>query len=153
MTFLKTGLALLLIGAAGIRPCNLAFGADQFNPNTDSGKRGINSFFNWYFFTFTIAQMVSLTIIVYIQSNVSWAVGLGIPAALMLLSSVIFFMGSKMYVKVKPSGSPITSLVQVVVVATKKRKLKLPEYLYPSLFNYVAPKSMNSKLSYTYQFR
>ncbi|KAL1334082.1 hypothetical protein AAHE18_11G150800 [Arachis hypogaea] len=153
MTFLKTGLGLLLIGAAGIRPCNLAFGADQFNPNTDSGKKGINSFFNWYFFTFTIAQMISLTIIVYIQSNVSWAVGLGIPAALMLLSSVIFFLGSNMYVKVKPSGSPLTSIVQVIVVAAKKRKLKLSEYLYPSLFNYLPPKSVNSKLPYTYQFR
>ncbi|KAJ1438976.1 Proton-dependent oligopeptide transporter family [Sesbania bispinosa] len=153
MTFLKTGLGLLMIGAAGIRPCNLAFGADQFNPNTDSGKKGINSFFTWYFFTFTIAQLVSLTVIVYIQSNVSWAVGLGIPAALMLLSSVIFFLGAKMYVKVKPSGSPISSIVQVIVVAIKKRRLKLPEYLYPSLFNYVAPKSMNSKLPYTYQFR
>jgi peptide/histidine transporter 3/4 len=153
MTVLKTGLGLLMIGAAGIRPCNLAFGADQFNPNTDSGKKGISSFFTWYYFTFTLAQMISLTIIVYIQSNVSWAVGLGIPAALMLLSSVIFFMGAKSYVKVKPSGSPITSIVQVIVVATKKRKLKLSEYLYPSLFNYVPPKSMNSKLPYTYQFR
>ncbi|XP_061358847.1 protein NRT1/ PTR FAMILY 2.11-like isoform X2 [Gastrolobium bilobum] len=153
MTFLKIGLGLLMVGAAGIRPCNLAFGADQFNPNTDSGKKGINSFFNWYFFTFTIAQLVSLTIIVYIQSNVSWSAGLGIPAALMLLSSVIFFMGSKMYVKVKPSGSPVTSIVQVIVVATKKRRLKLSEYLYPSLFNYLAPKSTNSKLPYTYQFR
>lgn len=153
MTFLKTGLGLLMVGAAGIRPCNLAFGADQFNPNTDSGKKGINSFFNWYFFTFTVAQLISLTIIVYIQSNVSWAVGLGIPAALMFLSSIIFFMGAKMYVKVKPSGSPITSIVQVIVVATKKRRLKLPDYQYPSLFNYVAPKSMNSKLPYTYQFR
>ncbi|CAI8610002.1 unnamed protein product [Vicia faba] len=73
--------------------------------------------------------------------------------ALMLLSSVIFFSGAKMYVKVKPSGSPITSIVQVIVVAAKKRKHKLPEYLYPSLFNYVPPKSMNSKLPYTYQFR
>ena len=153
MTVLKTGLGLLMVGAAGIRPCNLAFGADQFNPNTESGKKGISSFFTWYYFTFTLAQMISLTIIVYIQSNVSWAVGLGIPAALMLLSSVIFFMGAKMYVKVKPSGSPITSIVQVIVVATKKRKLKLAEYLYPSLFNYVPAKTMNSKLSYTYQFR
>ncbi|GJZ74585.1 NRT1/ PTR family 2.11-like protein isoform X2 [Tanacetum coccineum] len=45
--FLLSGFALMIIGAAGIRPCNLAFGADQFNPNTESGKRGINSFFNF----------------------------------------------------------------------------------------------------------
>ncbi|KAI4343829.1 hypothetical protein L6164_011134 [Bauhinia variegata] len=154
MGFLVLGLGSLLVGAAGIRPCNLAFGADQFNPNTESGKKGINSFFNWYFFTFTFAQMISLTVIIYIQSNVSWAVGLAIPAALMLISCAVFFMGAKMYVKVKPSGSPVTSIVRVIVVAIKKRKLKLPaEYPSLSLFNYMPPKSMNSKLPYTCQFR
>ncbi|KAK7330404.1 hypothetical protein VNO77_24598 [Canavalia gladiata] len=154
MAFLLSGFVLLLIGAAGVRPCNLAFGADQFNPNTESGKKGINSFFNWYVFTFTFAQMVSLTLIVYVQSNVSWAIGLGIPAALMLISCVLYFVGTKLYVKVKPSGSPLTSIVQVFVVATKKRNLKLPaEDPMLSLFNYVPPKGLNSKLSYSYQFR
>ncbi|KAK4257151.1 hypothetical protein QN277_006775 [Acacia crassicarpa] len=154
VAFLLVGFGSLLVGAAGIRPCNLAFGADQFNPNSESGKKGINSFFNWYFFTFTFAQMVSLTLIVYVQSNVSWAIGLAIPAALMLISCVVFFKGSKMYVKVKPNGSPITSIVQVIVVAIKKRRLKLPsQYSMLSLFNYVPPKSLNSKLPRTHQFR
>jgi len=154
MAFLISGFGLLLIGAAGVRPCNLAFGVDQFNPKTDSGKKGINSFFNWYFFTFTFAQMVSLTLIVYIQSNVSWAIGLGIPAALMLIACVLFFMGGKLYVKVKPSGSPMTSIFQVLVVAIKKRRLSLPaEHPMLSLFDYVPPMSINSKLPYTYQFR
>ncbi|KAJ3705536.1 hypothetical protein LUZ61_009241 [Rhynchospora tenuis] len=36
----------LLAGAGGIRPCNIAFSADQFNPNTDLGRKGIASFFN-----------------------------------------------------------------------------------------------------------
>ncbi|RVW35499.1 Protein NRT1/ PTR family 2.11 [Vitis vinifera] len=70
MAFLLSGFGLLVIGAAGIRPCNLAFGADQFNPETESGKRGISSFFNWYYFTYTFAMMVSLTVIVYVQSDV-----------------------------------------------------------------------------------
>ncbi|RDX64182.1 Protein NRT1/ PTR FAMILY 2.11, partial [Mucuna pruriens] len=154
MAFLVAGFGLLLVGAAGVRPCNLAFGADQFNPKTDSGKKGINSFFNWYFFTFTFAQMVSLTLIVYVQSNVSWAVGLGIPAALMFISCVVYFMGAKIYVKVKPSGSPITSIVQVLVIAFKKRNLKLPaQHPMLSLFSYVPPKGINSRLPYTYQFR
>ncbi|RDX92797.1 Protein NRT1/ PTR FAMILY 2.11, partial [Mucuna pruriens] len=154
MGFLIAGFGLLLVGAAGVRPCNLAFAADQFNPNTESGKKGINSFFNWYFFTFTFAQMVSLTLIVYVQSNVSWAVGLGIPTAFMFISCIVYFMGAKMYVKVKPSGSPITSILQVLVVATKKRSLKLPaQHPIFSLFNYVPPKVINSKLPYTYQFR
>ena len=153
LAFLLTGLGLMIVGAGGVRPCNLAFGVDQFNPKTESGKRGIDSFINWYFFTFTFAQMVSLTLIVYIQSNVSWAIGLGIPAILMLIACVVYFVGSKIYVKVKANGSPMTSVAQVIVVAINKRKLKQVEQPWLSLFMYIPPKSINSKLPYTDQFR
>ncbi|KAK4781509.1 hypothetical protein SAY86_015611 [Trapa natans] len=153
MAFLITGFGMLITGAAGIRPCNLAFGADQFNPETESGKRGINSFFNWYFFTFTFAQMVSLTLIVYIQSNVSWAIGLLIPAILMLVSCAIFFSGSKIYVRVKATGSPMTSVVQVIVAAFRKARLEQPKQPWLSLHTYIPDKSINSKLPHTDQFR
>ena len=153
LAFLLSAFAFLIIGAGGIRPCNLAFGADQFNPNTESGKRGINSFFNWYYFTFTFAVMISVTGIVYVQSNISWAIGFGIPAFLMFLSCVMFFVGTRIYVIVKPEGSPISSVVHVIVAATKKRGLKLPENSTVSLFSYIPAKSINSKLPRTEQFR
>ncbi|XP_075664177.1 protein NRT1/ PTR FAMILY 2.11-like [Castanea sativa] len=153
MAFLLSSLGLLVVGAGGIRPCNLAFGADQFNPNTESGKRGISSFFNWYYFTYTFAMMVSLTFIVYVQSNVSWAWGLAIPTFLMLLSCVLFFLGTRIYVILKPEGSPLASIVQVVVAAVKKRQLKLPEQPWLSLFNHIPTSTINSKLPSTNQFR
>ncbi|KAL6978104.1 hypothetical protein U1Q18_046384 [Sarracenia purpurea var. burkii] len=152
-TFLLTVFGLMIVGAGGIRPCNLAFGADQFNPNSESGKRGINCFFNWYFFTLSFAMMVSLTLVVYVQSDVSWAIGFAIPTIFMFISGVLFFVGTKIYVKVQPEGSPLTSVVQVVVVAAKKRRLSAPEQPWLSLFNYVHPKSINSPLPYTQQFR
>ncbi|GFQ05252.1 protein nrt1/ ptr family 2.11 [Phtheirospermum japonicum] len=148
LTFLFSGFMLLIIGASGIRPCNLAFGADQFNPNTDSGKRGINSFFNWYYFTYTFAMILSLTVIVYVQSNLSWAIGLGIPTFLMLLSCTFFFIGTRIYVKILPEGSPLTSIVQTLVVAFKKRKLGLSDQ---PLFNHIPADSINSRLGYTDQ--
>ncbi|TXG58554.1 hypothetical protein EZV62_016383 [Acer yangbiense] len=159
MAFLVTGFGFLIVGAGGIRPCNLAFGADQFNPVTESGHRGIASFFNWYYFTFTFAMTFSVTLIVYVQSNVSWTLGLAIPTGLMFLSCALFFLGSRIYVKVKPQGSPVTSVAQVVVAATKKRLLKLPDHHDPhypsdlSLFNHMPTNSMNSKLPHTDQFR
>ncbi|CAD6266792.1 unnamed protein product [Miscanthus lutarioriparius] len=106
MAVLLASFALLAVGAGGIRPCNLAFGADQFDPRTPAGRRGINSFFNWYYFTFTIAMMISATVIIYLQSNVNWALGLAVPATLMGLSCVLFFMGTQLYVRVRPEGSP-----------------------------------------------
>ncbi|KAL3575222.1 hypothetical protein D5086_023323 [Populus alba] len=153
MTFLLSGLGLLVIGGGGIRPCNLAFGADQFNPQTESGRKGITSFFNWYYFTFSFAMMISLTVVVYVQSDINWAWGLAIPAFLMFCSCVLFFAGSRIYVKVKPDGSPLTSVVQVIVAAVKKRKLELPEQPWLSLFNHIPARSINSNLPYTDQFR
>ncbi|KAL7190463.1 hypothetical protein ACSBR2_022694 [Camellia fascicularis] len=94
LSFLLTGFALLVIGAGGIRPCNVAFGADQFDQVTESGKRGINIFFNWYYFTFTFSMMVTLTVVVYVQTNVSWAIGLAIPTYLMFISCVLFLVDS-----------------------------------------------------------
>ncbi|KAL3617991.1 hypothetical protein CASFOL_038312 [Castilleja foliolosa] len=153
ITFLFATFTFLTIGASGIRPCNLAFGADQFNPKTESGKRGINSFFNWYYFTFTFAMMLSLTVIVYIQSSVNWAIGLGIPTALMFMSCTVFFVGTRIYVRVEPQGSPLTSIVQTLVVAFKKRKLELPEEPWSELFNHIESDTINSKMAYTDQVR
>ncbi|CAH1422515.1 unnamed protein product [Lactuca virosa] len=153
MVFLLTGFLFLIIGASGIRPCNLAFGADQFNPNTESGQRGIASFFNWYYFTFTFAMMVSLTVIVYVQADVNWAIGLGIPTFLMFLSCAVFFIGTSIYVKVLPEGSPLTSICQVLVATVKKRDLAFPDEPATSLFNHVSSKSINSKLPYSKQLR
>ncbi|XVE96944.1 hypothetical protein REPUB_Repub02eG0267800 [Reevesia pubescens] len=53
MGFLFAGLALMAIGARGIRPCNIAFGADQFDTTTKKGRAQLESFFNWWIKTLT----------------------------------------------------------------------------------------------------
>ncbi|KAJ0709104.1 putative proton-dependent oligopeptide transporter family, MFS transporter superfamily [Helianthus annuus] len=153
MAFLLMGFMFLIIGASGIRPCNLAFGVDQFNPNTESGQKGITSFFNWYYFTFTFAMMVSLTVIVYVQASINWAIGLAIPTFFIFVSCLVFFMGTRIYVKVQPNNSPVTNIIQVLVATIKKRKLTIPEDPTVSLFNHVSAKSINSKLSYSNQLK
>lgn len=46
--FLFSSFVLMSIGAGGIRPCSLAFGADQFdNPKNPNNGRILQSFFNW----------------------------------------------------------------------------------------------------------
>ncbi|KAL5205528.1 hypothetical protein ABZP36_033737 [Zizania latifolia] len=148
LSALLASFAFLVLGAGGIRPCNLAFGADQFDPRTDSGRRGIASFFNWYYFTFTVAMMISATLIIYLQSNVNWAIGLAVPAALMGLSCALFFMGTRLYVRVRPEGSPFTSFVRVLVAATRKRRLPADD-----LFDPPHHSKLVAKIAYTDQFR
>ncbi|KAJ6844679.1 protein NRT1/ PTR FAMILY 2.11-like [Iris pallida] len=153
LVVLLAAFAFLVVGAGGIRPCNLAFGADQFDPRTESGKKGISSFFNWYYFTFTFAMMVSSTVIIYVQSDVSWTLGYAIPTLLMVVSCAFFFVGTRIYVVVRPEGSPFTGIAQVLVAAFKKRRSKLPDNPKQALFDPPHTSALNSKLPYTQQFR
>ncbi|KAI8527269.1 hypothetical protein RHMOL_Rhmol12G0062600 [Rhododendron molle] len=126
LCFLFLALGFLSIATGGIRPCSLPFGVDQFDATTDEGRKGINSFFNWYYTTFTVVLILALTVVVYIQDNVSWVLGFGIPAGFMLGSILLFYFGTRLYVYVKPEGSVFSGIAQAVVSAYKKRKVKFP---------------------------
>ncbi|KAK2411255.1 hypothetical protein P8452_71891 [Trifolium repens] len=122
---LFVGLGLLSIGAGGIRPCNIAFGADQFDTKTEKGRRLLESFFNWWYFTFTIALVIALTGVVYIQTNISWSLGFAIPTMCLAFSITIFLLGRKTYIYKKPQGSVFTDMAKVISAAWRKRKLQL----------------------------
>ncbi|KAI3885541.1 hypothetical protein MKX03_009239 [Papaver bracteatum] len=128
-------LVLLSLGAGGIRPVNIAFGVDQFDVTTEKGKKQVESFYNWYYWGFTIALIVALTIVVYIQNNISWAWGLAIPTAVILLSIVVFLIGSKLYICVKPRGSVFIDVAKVISAAIRKRKIKLKPTSEHTLFD------------------
>ncbi|MED6140100.1 hypothetical protein PIB30_089929 [Stylosanthes scabra] len=114
--------ALISIGGGGVF-CSLPFGADQLN---NKKERVLESFISWYIASQAISVVFSLTGIVYIQDRFGWKLGFGVPAALMLLSTVLFFLLSHRYVKHKPHKSLLTSFAQVIVVAFKNRNLPLP---------------------------
>ncbi|KAL5575183.1 hypothetical protein UlMin_016882 [Ulmus minor] len=127
MTFLVSAFALISIGAGGIRPCSLAFGADQLYKRDDpKNERVMESFFSWYYASAAVSVVIALTGIVYIQDHYGWKVGFGVPVLLMCLATVLFFLASSLYVKHKASKSLFTGFAQVIVVAYKNRKLPLP---------------------------
>ncbi|KAL2895812.1 Protein NRT1/ PTR FAMILY 3.1 [Bienertia sinuspersici] len=121
-------LALLLtsLGTGGLRPCVVTFAANQFDM-TKSGVAGRKwNYFNWYYFCMGVATLTALTVIVYIQDNVGWGWGLGIPTIAMTVSVIAFVIGYPLYVKIKPAGSPLVRIVQVAVAAWKKRNVVRP---------------------------
>ena len=152
ISVLVASLALLAIGAGGIRPCNLPFGADQFDRTAENGRRQVNSFFNWYYATNTAAVMVALTFVVYLQNSVSWVIGMAVPAVLILFSLLFFLLGARIYVFAPPEGSVFSGVIQVFVAAFKKRSLRLPstEEQEATLFN---PWQKSVKLPLTQQFK
>ncbi|CAL1368077.1 unnamed protein product [Linum trigynum] len=120
---LFAALTLLAVGAGGIRPCNIAFGADQFDTRTPKGRSQLECFFNWWYFCFSVSLAVALTAVVYIQTEVSWVVGFAIPTACLILSISLFLIGHKTYILKSPQGSPFSDMVRVVTAAFKKRKI------------------------------
>uniref|UniRef100_A0A5B7BQ64 Uncharacterized protein n=1 Tax=Davidia involucrata TaxID=16924 RepID=A0A5B7BQ64_DAVIN len=123
--FLFAGLGLLAIGSGGIRPCNIAFGADQFDTRTEKGRSQLKSFFNWWYFSFSIALLIALTAVVYIQTNVSWVLGFAIPTGCFALSILVFLLGRRVYIYMKPQGSVLVDMVKVINAACRKRKVTL----------------------------
>ncbi|CAL0322900.1 unnamed protein product [Lupinus luteus] len=124
---LYISLFLISLGTGGIRPCVMPFSADQIDM-TKNGVAGRKwNIFNWYYLAMGLASVSALTIVVYIQDNMGWGWGLGIPTIAMFVSIAVFVWGSPFYKHVKPGGSPLLRLVQVIVVAVKNRKEVLPD--------------------------
>ena len=154
--FLVLSLGLLCIGTAGIRPCSLPFGVDQFDHTTEEGRSGINSYYNWYYATFSVIVMLTLTVVVYIQDSVSWIIGFGIPTFLMFCSIILFFLGRHLYIYVKPQGSVFSSIFRVFVAAYNKRRLPLPALHTPKegiFYDPLPSGDRDTKLALTTQFR
>ncbi|CAI8613783.1 unnamed protein product [Vicia faba] len=129
LSTLYISLLLTSLGSGGIRPCVVPFSADQFDM-TKNGLASRNwSLFNCYFFFMELASLTALTVVVYVQDNMGWGWGLAIPTIAMFISIISFMLGSPLYKTVKPKGSPLVRLVQVIVAAVKKRNANLPNDL------------------------
>lgn len=124
--FLYTAFAFIAIGAGGLRSCLYPFGADQFGQSTIEEKKQQQSFFNMYYVATNIGMLLAATVITYIQLDVSWAWGFGVPTILMAASIAIFLAGAPKYRYIAPKGSQFTALAQVMVAAYRKRRVSLP---------------------------
>lgn len=99
------------------------------------------SYFNWWNFGLCSGLLFGVTIIVYIQDHVGWGAADVILTIVMAISVVIFIVGRPFYRYRRPSGSPLTPLLQVLVAAIRKRKLPHPSS--PSLLHEF-PKTANN---------
>ncbi|OEL18592.1 Protein NRT1/ PTR FAMILY 2.13, partial [Dichanthelium oligosanthes] len=123
---LYVGMGLLVVSAGGTNPTALPFGADQFDETNERHKAGLKSFFNWFYATAMMATFLVLTVIVYVQDKVSWALGFAIPTALTVVAFAVFLAGTKVYIYVPPEGSIFSSVARVVVASCRKWRLRLP---------------------------
>ncbi|XP_040377031.1 protein NRT1/ PTR FAMILY 8.3-like [Oryza brachyantha] len=146
------GLYLVAIGSGGVRSSLLPFGAEQFDDDDAADRERKAAFFSWFYLCVDFGLVVSGVFLVWIQQNVSWGLGFGIPTACIALAFAAFVLSTPMYKRRVPTGTPLKSLGQVVVAAFRKAGMKLPndaELLYE-----VSDKiDSQPKIAHTSEFR
>nr|GMC65685.1 protein NRT1/ PTR FAMILY 5.1 [Ipomoea batatas] len=127
ITFFYASLYTIAIGAGGTKPNISTFGADQFDDFNSSEKRLKVSFFNWWMFSTFAGALLATIGLVYIQENLSWGLGYGIPTIGLILSLIIFYIGTPLYrQKKRLNRFPARNLLRVPAVAFSNRKVDLP---------------------------
>lgn len=127
IAFFYLSLYIIAIGAGGTKPNISTFGADQFDDFNPHEKKLKVSFFNWWMFSSFVGALIATLGLVYIQENLGWGLGYGIPTVGLVLSLFIFYMGTPIYRhKVNKTKSPARNLIRVPLAAIKNRKLQLP---------------------------
>ncbi|XP_069146712.1 protein NRT1/ PTR FAMILY 5.6-like isoform X2 [Solanum lycopersicum] len=117
---------LISIGTGGHKPSLESFGADQFDDDYAEERKKKMSFFNWWNFGLCCGLLLGVTLIVYVQDRVSWAMADLILTLVMASSIIIFVAGRPFYRYRKATGSPLTPMLQVFVAAIRKRSLLFP---------------------------
>ncbi|XP_020224831.1 protein NRT1/ PTR FAMILY 4.6 [Cajanus cajan] len=115
---LYAGLYLVALGVGGIKGSLPTHGAEQFDENTPSGRKQRSTFFNYFVFCLSCGALIAVTFVVWVEDNKGWEWGFGISTISIFLSIPVFLAGSATYRSKVPSGSPLTTIFKVLVVAS-----------------------------------
>ncbi|KAI3840706.1 hypothetical protein MKX03_010950 [Papaver bracteatum] len=122
-----TALYIIAVGNGGTKPNISTLGAEQFDRYEPKEKLQKLSFFNWWMFTIFIGTLFANTVVVYVQDNVGWSLGYGLPTLGLAISVLVFLVGTPFYRHKILSGSPFTHMAMVLVAALRKHKVILPD--------------------------
>jgi POT family proton-dependent oligopeptide transporter len=105
-----TGLFLIALGSGGIKPCVSAFVGDQFDQTNKVRAKAVFDAFYWIinFGSFFASLLMPWTLKYH---GPAWA--FGIPGILMFISTVILWLGRRLYVDVPPTPPHPDSFLRV----------------------------------------
>jgi POT family proton-dependent oligopeptide transporter len=101
-TTLALGLGLVALGTGGIKPCVSTNVGDQF---TSRNQHLIERAFSYFYFSINAGSSISIWFCPILLKNGHPQLAFGMPAAMMLVATLVFWLGRKRFVVVPPAGA------------------------------------------------
>ena len=97
------GLLLIAIGSGGIKPCVSAHVGDQFGA---SNQHLLSRAFGWFYLSINLGSSVSTYVCPILLNDHRFGprYAFGLPGVLMLLATIVFWMGRKKFVHIPKGG-------------------------------------------------
>ncbi|NKF21067.1 POT-type proton-dependent oligopeptide transporter [Solimonas marina] len=95
------GLGMTAFGTGGIKPCVSTNVGDQF---TASNQHMIERAFSWFYLSINAGSLISIIACPWLLPNYGPKFAFGLPAAMMALATVVFWLGRKRFAVVPPAG-------------------------------------------------
>ena len=98
---LTVGLTLIAIGAGGIKPCVSAHVGDQFGK---TNGHLLSKIFAWFYFSINFGAFLSQIMTPVLLDRYGPHVAFGVPGGLMLLATIVFWMGREKFIHIPAGG-------------------------------------------------
>ncbi len=95
------GLGLISIGSGGIKPCVSAHVGDQFGA---TNGHLVSKVFGWFYFAINTGAFLSTLMTPWFLEWYGPHLAFGIPGVLMVIATIVFWMGRKVFIHVPPGG-------------------------------------------------
>jgi len=95
------GLFLIALGSGGIKSCVSANVGDQFGA---SNKHLLEKVFGWFYFSVNFGSFFSTLLTPVLLKIYGPRVAFGVPGVLMIVATIIFWLGRKKFAHIPPSG-------------------------------------------------
>lgn len=132
------GLGFIAIGAGGIKPCVSAHVGDQFE---EKNSHLLEKMYAYFYFTINVGSIIAYIFAepllrdqYLIDKGLNGIVAFGLPGVLMTIALVIFVLGKRKYIAIKPVGWQ--NYIQELKSKEGKEVIKnlVPIYIFISIF-------------------